>query len=138
MFLVSVRVPNSSWPMGRSDRLESTRMEPWSMRASETPSALTRSRSADTYARATSGARSPAPMMGLVTISISGTPARLQSTSDRVAPWMRPEVPPRCVSLPVSSSMCARSISMRHSVPSSRTTSRWPLNAIGSSYWEIW
>ena len=30
-----------------------------------------------TYARATSGALAPAPVMGLVTISISGTPARL-------------------------------------------------------------
>jgi hypothetical protein len=35
------------------------------------------SRSAVTYALAISGARSPVPSIGLVTISISGTPERL-------------------------------------------------------------
>ena len=35
------------------------------------------SRRNDTYAFATSGALAPVPRMGLVTISMSGTPARL-------------------------------------------------------------
>lgn len=35
------------------------------------------SRSSATYALATSGARSPAPSIGFVTISMSGMPARL-------------------------------------------------------------
>jgi hypothetical protein len=51
---------------------------------------------------------------------------------------MRPVAPPMCSDLPVSSSMCARSISTRHVVPSSSGTSRCPSKTIGSSYWEIW
>ncbi len=76
-FLVSLRVPNLSAPFGISDRLTSQRIWPISMRASDTPSARMSSRSSRTYARATSGARSPAPVIGLVTISMSGMPARL-------------------------------------------------------------
>jgi len=51
---------------------------------------------------------------------------------------MRPVEPPTCSDLPVSSSMCARSISTRYTVPSSSSTSRNPSNAIGSSYCEVW
>jgi hypothetical protein len=76
-FLVSVRVPKASWPIGRSDRLTSQRIEPCSMRTSETPSDSSSSRRWATYARATCGASRPAPSIGLVTISITGTPARL-------------------------------------------------------------
>ncbi len=76
-FLVSVRVPNSVAPVGVSERLTSQRIEPWSMRDVGDAQALSESRSAATYARATSGARTPVPTMGLVTISMSGTPARL-------------------------------------------------------------
>ena len=86
-FLVSVRVPSGtascrgsrgSVPTrARRERLASQRSDPCSIRASLTPRARIRSRSADTYALATSGARSPAPTIGLVTISISGIPARL-------------------------------------------------------------
>ena len=76
-FLVSERVPKVSVPCGRSDRLTSQRIWPLSIRASETPRDLISSRSSATYALATSGARSPAPTIGLVTISISGMPARL-------------------------------------------------------------
>ena len=43
---------------------------------------------------------------------------------DVVAPSIRPVSLPRCVSLPVSSSMWARSMSTRHVVPSSSGTSR--------------
>ena len=77
-FFVSVRVPSGASPaVGRSDTFASQRSEPCSIRTSETPSARSRSRRVDTYARATSGARSPVPAIGLVTISISGMPARL-------------------------------------------------------------
>jgi hypothetical protein len=76
-FLVSVRMPNSTDPFGISDTFASHRNDPWSIRTSDTPSVRSRSRSAVTYARATSGARAPVPTIGLVTISISGTPARL-------------------------------------------------------------
>jgi len=34
--------------------------------------------------------------------------------------------------------MCARSISTVTTVPSSSSTSSEPLNAIGSSYWDVW
>ena len=44
---------------------------------------------------------------------------------------------PTCIDLPVSSSMWARSISIRYGAPST-STSVQPLNAIGSSYWEVW
>ncbi len=47
------------------------------MRASEIPSAMTMSRIVATYAFAISGARCSAPKIGFVTISTSGTPARL-------------------------------------------------------------
>ena len=40
------------------------------------------SRSSVTYALATSGASAPVPGTGLVTISTSGMPARLKSTSE--------------------------------------------------------
>lgn len=50
---------------------------------------------------------------------------------------MRPVAPPTWVDLPVSSSMCARSISIRYVSPST-TTSVHPLKAIGSSYCEVW
>ncbi len=50
---------------------------------------------------------------------------------------MRPVAPPTCSDLPVSSSMCARSISTRNVSPSTSTSMK-PSNAIGSSYWEVW
>ena len=68
---------------------------------------------------------------------MSGTPARLTSSIEVVAPWMRPVSLPTWVSLPVSSSMCARSMATRKVLPSSSGTSRYPSNAIGSSYCEI-
>ena len=51
---------------------------------------------------------------------------------------MRPVAPPTCSDLPVSSSMWARSISIRNVSPSSISTSIQPSNAIGSSYCEVW
>ncbi len=76
-FLVSVRVPHSSDPMSAIDVFTSQRIEPSSIRTSETSSDRRTSRSSVTYALATSGARNPVPGTGLVTISTSGMPARL-------------------------------------------------------------
>jgi hypothetical protein len=75
-FLVSVRVPHS-WPGRLSEVFTSQRIEPCSIRTSETSSARMMSRSSVTYAFATCGARAPMPGTGLVTISTSGMPARL-------------------------------------------------------------
>ena len=50
---------------------------------------------------------------------------------------MRPVAPPTWVDLPVSSSMCARSISTRKVSPST-STSMYPSKAMGSSYWLVW
>ena len=44
----------------------------------------------DAMARATSGARSPAPVMGRVTISTAGPCAVASPSSEWLAPWMRP------------------------------------------------
>jgi hypothetical protein len=62
----------------RAERdVASQRTLPRSIFASDTPRFLTISRTAATYALASSGARLPAPSIGLVTISTSGTPERL-------------------------------------------------------------
>ena len=84
-FLVSVRVPNvcrgpsvsSPVSRGASERFTSQRSEPCSIRTSLTPRPSSRSRSCATYALATSGTISRVPRIGLVTISMSGMPARL-------------------------------------------------------------
>ena len=39
MFLTSQRVPNSAWPTGRTDTLQSTRIDPSSIFPSEAPMA---------------------------------------------------------------------------------------------------
>ena len=65
---------------------------------------------------------------GSVTISTSGVPARLKSTTLRSAPWIRPEAP-ACTSFAASSSMCTRWM---------RTSPRCPARASGKSYWLIW
>ncbi len=98
--------------------LTSQRIEPCSIRTSETPRPRITFRSSVTYALATSGASAPRPGTGFVTISTSGMPARLKSTSEWVAPWIRPVEPPTCSDLPVSSSMCTRSMPIRYSLPS--------------------
>ncbi len=63
-----------------------------------------------------------------MTISTSGVPQRLKSTTLDSAPWMRPELP-AWTSLAASSSRCTRWM---------RTSpSRPPLHS-GMSYWLIW
>ena len=87
-------------------------------------------RSSVTYCRASSAVR----MSGRLTISTSGTPARLKSISEYSLPWIRPPAPPKCVLLPVSSSMWARSMPMRLPPGSSSQPSTFS----GWSYWLIW
>jgi len=62
--------------------LTSKRSEPFSISASLIPSSTTVCRSSCRNAFASAGER----MSGRVTISTSGVPARLKSTSDRSAP----------------------------------------------------
>ena len=64
-------------PISEIDVFTSQRIEPSSIRTSETSSVRSTSRSSVTYALATSGARNLVPGTGLVTISTSGMPARL-------------------------------------------------------------
>ncbi len=115
MFLISALVPkgtSAALAPGagrlRMDTFASTRMDPSSMLQSLMPSVRKMSRSFCAKRRASSGVR----MSGSVTSSMSGVPARLKSTSDSVAPPMRPSVPPRCTILPVSSSRWMRVIPM--------------------------
>ena len=133
MFFSSVRVRSSSEPSGRTETLTSNRSEPFSISASEIPSSTTVCRSSCRNAFASSGER----MSGLVTISTSGVPERLKSTSECSAPWMRPSAPPTWIVFAASSSRCARSIPMTRS-PSAPGTSKLPSTHSGWSYWEIW
>jgi hypothetical protein len=88
MFLSSVLVPKE--PSGlRMETLASQRSWPFSMSASETPTALRISFSWLAVARAASGDG----MSGSVTISMRGVPPRLKSTREPTEPCMRPEVP---------------------------------------------
>ena len=76
-FLISQRVP-SGVPGLCTLTLASTRMLPSSILASEAPTASRMPRSSVTYWRACSAVR----MSGRLTISTSGTPARLKSISE--------------------------------------------------------
>ena len=124
MFFSSVFVPSASLPAGRTEMLPSTRRLPSSMLTSETPSWRTVSRSNRAQAAASEALR----MSGSVTISTSGVPPRLKSTSEALEPWMRPESPTWIV-FAASSSRWARWM---------RISPRRPLLASGMSYWLIW
>jgi len=124
MFLSSVLVPSSSEPTGRTETFASTRSDPSSMFTSETPSWRIVVRRSCAHSRASAAER----MSGSVTISTSGVPPRLKSTSEAPDPWMRPDSP-TWLSLAASSSRWARWI---------RTSPSFPLTARGSSYWLIW
>ena len=82
MFLSSVLTPSSSAPSGRREMLPSTRRLPSSMFTSLTPSWRIVSRSSCAHSRACAAVR----MSGSVTISTSGVPPRLKSTSDAPEP----------------------------------------------------
>ena len=132
MFFSSVRVRSSSEPAGRTETLTSNRIEPFSSSASESPSSTTVCRRSCRKRFASSAEwRS-----GAVTISSSGVPPRLKSTSVAVAPWIRPDAA-TCTFFAASSSRCARTIPTSIS-PSGVGTARRPSEQRGSSYWEIW
>ncbi len=124
MFFSSVLVPSVVSPAGRTDTFASMRSEPSSMFTSDTPMR----RSVAWRTRPNSAASAAERRSGSVTISTSGVPARLKSTTLLSAPWMRPDAP-ACTSLAASSSRCTRWI---------RTSPRRPAVASGMSYWLIW
>ena len=83
--------------------LASQRSEPSSMFTSLTPSWRSVVRSSRSHSRACSAER----RSGSVTISASGVPPRLKSTTEASEPWMRP-LAPAWTSLAASSSRCTR------------------------------
>jgi hypothetical protein len=94
------------------------------MFTSLTPSWRSVTRSSASHSRACSGeCRS-----GSVTISTSGVPPRLKSTTLAPEPWMRP-LAPMWTSLAASSSRCTRWM---------RTSPSRPPRHSGTSYWLIW
>ncbi len=115
MFLISALVPYSAAPRRRTETLASQRSEPSSILTSLTPSSRNVRASVSRKATASSALR----RSGSPTHSISGTPARLKSTSEPVELASRPSAL-AWVDLPVSSSRWMRV--RRHSprVPSSR------------------
>ena len=133
MFLSSVFVLSSVSPGRRRLTLASTRSEPFSMSHSETPSATIVSRRKAAKRDACSGVR----RSGRVTISMSGVPQRLKSTTAPCEPARRPPPPPSCTVLAASSSRCTRSKPITSSPSAVGTASRPPLQS-GSSYWLIW
>ena len=76
-------------------------------------------------------------MSGSVTISSSGVPPRLKSTSDDDAPTLRPVEPPACTVFAASSSRWARTMPTISS-PSAVGTTNSPGPQSGASYWLIW
>ena len=124
--MISTLTPNSSSPASRSDTLASQRKLPSSMLPSHTSRYSRIERRVLRYSPASPGSR----MSGSLTISMSGTPARLRSTrlwSPR-ASWMF---------LPASSSMWMRVSRTRFAAPSTLTSTCPPVHR-GSSYWLIW
>ena len=131
MFLTSTRVPKASVPRGRSETLASTRIWPRSMSASLAPMARSSIWSSSAYRRACSAVR----MSGSVTISMSGAPDRLKSTSEA-----RPSATSAAsswTSFAVSSSRCARVIGTLNGPAEVSIASR-PRAASGIAYWLIW
>ena len=124
MFFSSVFVPSSSLPAGRTETLASQRRLPSSMLTSETPSWRIVVRSSRAHSAASAALR----RSGSVTISTSGVPPRLKSTSEAPEPWMRPDSPTWTI-FAASSSRWARWM---------RTSPSLPLLASGMSYWLIW
>ena len=82
MFFNSVRVRNVVSPASRTDTLTSKRRDPFSISASEIPSSTTVWRRSWRNRFASSDER----RSGAVTISTSGVPARLKSTSELSEP----------------------------------------------------
>ena len=78
MFFSSQRVRSSAEPSGRTETFASTRSVPFSISASEIPSSTIVWRSSCRKRRASSAEWTSGP----VTISTSGVPPRLKSTSE--------------------------------------------------------
>src|SRR5205085_16928 len=116
MFLSSQRVRSSVEPAGRTETLASTRSDPFSISASEIPSSTIVWRRSWRKRFASSAER----RSGRVTISTSGVPPRLWSTSEYSARTLRPPAPPTWTLFAASSSRCARTI------PTSRSPTRSP------------
>ncbi len=102
----------------------SQRSDPSSMFTSLTPSWRSVVRRSRSHSLACSAERTS----GSVTISASGVPPRLKSTTEASEPWMRP-LAPTCVSFAASSSRCTRWM---------RTSPSRPPEQSGSSNWLIW
>ena len=120
MFFSSVLVPSSSLPAGRIEMFASQRRLPSSMFTSEAPVCLIVARRSWSHSRAVA----PSRRSGSVTISTSGVPPRLKSTSEVADPWIRPDSL-SWISFAASSSRCTRWM---------RTSPRRPFVASGMSY----
>ena len=133
MFFSSVRVRSSSEPAGRTDTLTSKRSEPFSISASEMPSSTTVCRSSCRNRRASSGER----RSGAVTISTSGVPPRLKSTS--VAPGaVDPAAGAADVHVLRRVLLEVRAHDPDLRLPLGPRHEHRPSTHSGSSYWEIW
>ena len=129
MFLISIFAPRAVVPLGRTLMFTSQRTMPFSMSQSEMPPWWRISMRVLRYA----WAMSALVRSGSETISRSGTPARLKSTPEWRSKW---------VSLPTSSSKCARVMRTR-ARPSVEpgplnSKSTWPWAVLGWSYWVSW
>ena len=125
MFFSSVFVPSVAVPAGRIDTFANpSAASPPPMFTSDTPMR----RSVAWSSRPKSAAWAAEVRSGSVTISTSGVPPRLKSTTLVDAPWMRPDEP-AWNNLAASSSRCTRWI---------RTSPSLPCRASGMSYWLIW
>ncbi len=124
MFFSSALVPSVVSPTGRIDTFASMRSDPSSMFTSDTPRRRSVARSSLPHPAASDAER----MSGSLTISTSGVPPRLKSTTLAADPWMRPDEL-ACTSLAASSSRCTRWM---------RTSPSFPPEQSGMSYWEIW
>ena len=130
MFLSSVFVPSSVDPAGRTRDVGVAAQRALLHVAVGDADRPQRVRAA---ARGTRRACSGERRSGSVTISTSGVPQRLKSTSETSAPAIRPPAPPACTT-------CRRPPrgGRGRCRPGSPSTSRWPCPQIGSSYWLIW
>ena len=125
MFFSSVLVPSVASPAGRIDTLASQRSEPSSMFTSETPRCRSVARSSRSHSAACAAER----RSGSVTISTSGVPPRLKSTTLASAPWMRPDAP--------GVHELGGVLLQVHAVDA-HVAQAAVAAASGMSYWEIW
>ena len=134
MFFTSTLVPNAARPFGRTDTFTSHRMEPSDRFPSPTP----RYRTSRRNFRAVRRHLAPRPQIRL-RHDLHQRHARAVIVGERVCAPVIPRRDPfagKCVSLPASSSMCARVIPIVRVPPPSSTgiaTSTRPRSPNGSS-----